>query len=52
MDIVVAPTIESIILESNKPDSIVIDTSFNALSVPEVYSIVVEIDTSSTIVAG
>lgn len=51
-DIVVAPTVETVTVESPKTEGIVIGSIDNAVTTQEIYNVVVEIPSTTTIVAG
>lgn len=52
MDTIVAPITQSIIVESNKPDSVVIGSTDSTVNTTEIYNVVVEVQTPNTIVSG
>ena len=52
MDIIVAPITEVIAVETIKPDSIVIGSTSGSITNTEIYNVVVEIQSSTTIVSG
>ena len=52
MDTIVAPITQSLIVESNKPDSIVIGSTDSTVNTTEIYNVVVEVLTPTTIVSG
>lgn len=51
-NIVVAPIIETVTVESTKTDNIVIGSTSNSVTNQEIYNVVVEIPSTTTIVAG
>lgn len=52
MDIVVASTTDTVVVETDKLSNVVVETAIDTITTPNVYNVIVEVNNPTTIVSG